>query len=134
MGGATIGPGGTLLPHFQTQGGQGGHNLGIILISNIQQHTCIYSLHKSKIKQVTERDSWIKQAKCKVTFLKQLLFRATNIAFDDSRSTSSTCKLYSFIFPNCITRIPLHPHQHLQSDSICPVSYTHLTLPTKRIV
>jgi len=43
-------------------------------------------LHKSKIKQVTERDSWIKQAKCKVTFLtqcniKQLLLRATNIAF-----------------------------------------------------
>ena len=28
-------------------------------------------LHKSKIKQVTERDSWIKQAKCKVTFLTQ---------------------------------------------------------------
>ena len=54
-------------------------------------------LHKSKIKQVTERDSWIKQAKCKVTFLtqcniKQLLLRATNTAFDDSRSTSSTCK------------------------------------------
>jgi len=33
MGGATIGPGGDMTPHFQTQGGQGGHNLGIILIS-----------------------------------------------------------------------------------------------------
>jgi len=61
-GGATIGPGGDMTPHFQTQVGQGGHNLGIILISlfltdysnqaftlmstpchfNKKQHTCIY--------------------------------------------------------------------------------------------
>jgi len=62
---------------------------------------------------VTERGSWIKQAKCEVTFptqcnIKQLLLRATNIAFDDSRSTSSTCK-----------PCPLHwgPRPRLEGDA-----------------